>query len=358
MTPFTRDLLVQRPTFGVPILHSHFDAALEQLREFGRFDSGGSILAITGPPQAGKSLLLGMLVEFLFLEVFRESPETSRPVVGASAQTSREGRTAPKFIYEMLLADCGNPLFDLEKLAQARYRPSTLLSETRMLTILTQAFRILGTAFVIIDEAQYMVRSKDNDFRTALLESLKSLVSGSRTLVLAGGYEFIELLLGHRAHLAARTTVLHLGRYHEEGDDVISWQRILRSFSELDSLALESDDVLLRHGDILLRECHGVIGILEHRIQKARMLAAAAKRPIDARILHACRPTSEQWETIRADIEMGESRLSQIEFDSHGSAPIVASAASKPERRRPASKRRTAAFERQPKRIMEGFETE
>lgn len=309
-TAFIKEALQKRPPFTQPFLHRNFNTAFKKAQTFTQIETGGSILAVVGPTHVGKSMLKAMLLDFIFENVFDRAPPEFTPVIGCSASTGREGRTSLKFVYEMLLTDAGSPLFDPTKLALATgYRPTGVSTEAKMLAALVRALCCIQCRFVFIDEAQYIVRAKDPFFRSTILESLKSLISETRTLVLFGGYEFLDALISNQAHLAARSTILHMDRYRQTEADWNAWLQIIREFQNSSVLEWESEDLLFTHAEDLLIECHGVIGILEKRLQRAQMAARAKESPITSSILKSTRLVEAAYNTIAVDISHGESLL-------------------------------------------------
>lgn len=307
LTPFLTDLLSFSPKLTGIIAHPVFDECLRELHEFARFDQGGSLILVTGPSQAGKSMLLRSFVEFLHGEIFVEEVERELPVIGAAAQTAWEGRSVPKYVYEMLLGDAGSPLHDVQKMiASLGYTPSKSTTEERLLLALTRAMRALNVRYVLVDEAQFLARSKDERFKSSLVESLKSLITYDRTVVLVGGYEIAGVVLEQREHLATRPYVIHMRRYRNETDDFKAWLQVMKKFHESSYLHFEDDRVLLDAAPKLIEECHGQVGQLQTRLLEAKFKAGAKGMPITREILSECRQRDEQWKAIRNSILAGD----------------------------------------------------
>ena len=313
ITPFAREMIDLAPSLIPLIDHERFRRARIALEEFAKLDRGGSIVIICGPSNAGKTALLKTLIEFMVDQIFVGVAENEVPVIGASAQTTREGRTTPKYLYEMLLAEVGNPFFDHTKNALAGgYSPRRGKSETDLLAALMHAMRAVKTKYVLVDEAQYMVRARDVEYRSSLVESLKSLASTNRSLVLAGGYEFANVVLSQRAHLAARAKTIHMERYRDTKQDVESWCAIIKAFEQCESLELESADLLRELALELLEECHGVVGILQDRLIMSHMIARAEGRKITADDVRNCKLPEDASKVILNDILAGERTLQKL----------------------------------------------
>lgn len=310
MSPFLTEALAKRPLLTPPFLHRKFNVVYEQVCAFARLETGGSILAVVGPSQSGKSLLMTLLIDLLITDIFRDAQSGTAPVVGCSAQTARDGRTSLKYIYEMLLAEAGGILHDPEKLQHTvGYNPVRSNSEAAILGALLKALRCLRTRFVIIDEAQYIVRAKDAFYRSTILESLKSLISESRTLVLFGGYEFLDALVSHQAHLVARSTILNIDRYCNTRADRKHWIQVLKQFELSQSLSLANPTLLCELSDYLLEQTFGVVGLLERRLQRAHMLATLDGGTITEEHIRNTELTSVARDTFEQDLSLGDELL-------------------------------------------------
>lgn len=316
------------------VAHSSLMSCLNQAISFCRIDGGNSLLLIVGPSHAGKSALLSLLSRHLSAEVFSTDSPDYMHVIGATALTSREGRTTPKYIYSTLLEDLQHPLFYTDHLeSSADYRPNIRFDETFLLRRLRSSMEARDTRFTMLDEGQYLVRAKDADFKASLLESLKSLVTPRSSLIMAGGYELAEVVLSARAHLAARTIVLHLSRYKNSPEDKEQWLAILKAYSVSSCLRLSQPDLLIRNADLLHEQCHGVVGMLEKRLIACKMRSESNDAAIDTAILTATAPSQNAWNTMQVDIAHGEEVLSAYEVG-------VAPTAKKP---RPAPKKKNGA---------------
>ena len=306
ISPFVQSLLTRTPKLTNSLAHRNFEQAAKQLFKFGDFCVGDTLILVVGPPHVGKTQLLSLFAEYLTKKVYSESGERT-PVIGVRAQTSREGRTVPKFVYQELLADLGNPIFSFSKRQEApNYKPNLRIDESYLLRALTNGVQAQDVKAILIDEGQFLVRAKDEAYKSALVESLKGLIFRETAVVIAGGYELADVVLSYRAHIAATTIVVHLPRYTGAKKDFETWLTILKSYSESKIIALSAPSLLLKNAEKLLIECHGVIGILEKRLMECAMRAACQNGSIGQNEIDATSPFKEAWETIRNDVEAGE----------------------------------------------------
>ncbi|WP_454832875.1 ATP-binding protein [Pseudoxanthomonas wuyuanensis] len=342
------ELLEHRPRLTETLSHPNFELCARELECFAEFGPG-QLIVVVGPSQVGKSMLLKLFVEFLVSEVYRDVPQDRLPIIGANANLARDGRTAPKYLYEMLLGDAGSPLYNTAKLLEAAgYRPTKVSSEHALLAALTRGLRALKTDYVLADEAQFMVRASSKAFQASLLESLKSLISFQRSAVLVGGYEFAKVLLEYREHLASRPMLVHLERYRYTDDGYTHWLKVLKAFSESHLLEFENDQVLLHLAEELLNECLGVIGILQSRLLRSMAHAKATNTRISEKIVRSFRLKKGQWELLRTAIESGEETVNKLveeedwDFSGNGGADYTD---------KPKERRNRKPFARNPRRV-------
>lgn len=364
VTPFQAELDQIRPSFtSTPIDHPNFAFPWNYFKEFARTSNGGDIILIVGPSNSGKSQLLSMIAKHLRESVFPEVESGSVPIIGASAQTSSDSRMTPKHLVETLLADGGHLMFDAEKqVRMGFYTPSQRITEAKLLRLLSGMLVSCNVRYVLIDEGQFITRTKDKLFAATLVESLKTLAGPQRNLVICGGYELLEPVLAYRAHVAARTVVLHLAPYQLPTGSR-AWAAILKAMTVNGTLGC-SEHVLRAFANELLDECNGCIGVLERRLRDASAWAAACGAVLDESVLRARRPNRMKWEAERNDIDVGLANLGLVEWSSGDDGrPVLVSSglerhgkfkssSSKKER----TSRSTRPFERKPNRFPGNFE--
>lgn len=302
---------MRKPILTPTINHRNFRLCKGKLESLGRMLPPETAILIVGPSHSGKSLLLGYLISSLLEHAFAKADPRHTPIIGFTAQTSREGRTAPKFALHELLEEVGHPFFQPNLLdgGKPTYRPSLRLDETFSLRALKQSLHIANVSLVAADDGHNLVRSKDESFKASLLESFKSLITPRTSLVMCGGYELAEVALAYRAHFASRVIIIHLPRYSDSETDHQEWLIALGEFSRSPLLRLANPDLLVSNSRKLLHECHGVIGLLEKRLVDAQANADARGADLSQQDLDETTPTTAAWDTIHNDIAKGESLL-------------------------------------------------
>ena len=359
---FLTELRMRKPILTEPLNHRNFALCKERLESLARMLPPESAILIVGPSHCGKSFLLAYFISFLLQSTFANSEPRYKPVIGFTAQTSREGRTAPKFALHELLEDVGHPFFQPHLLdgKESPYRPTIRYDETFCLRALKSALHAANVSVVVADDAHYLVRSKDESFKASLLESFKSLITPRTTLVMCGGYELADVALSHRAHFATRVIMIHLPRYQCTEVDQAEWLGVLGDFSRSPMLRLDDPDLLVSNSAKLLHECHGVVGLLEKRLIDAQALADARDTALSATVLEETRPTMSAWETIRNDIGKGESMLGMKIADVVPPTDLRRNEAveKKPaSRKQESAQTRRAPFERIPRRTQPAVKT-
>lgn len=311
-TAFERDLDRITPTLIGVVRHRNFIATEVFLRTFCENIGGGNIIAIIGPSNCGKSFLLLRLAKHLREVVFKEAAPESVPIIGAFVLPSNDSRVTPKYVIQMLLGDAGHPLYDPMKLEQSRHRGSAgSKTEADHLKLLRNLFSIRRVEFVLLDDAQSIARTNNEEFGATLLEALKVLSGPGQNLVLTGGYELLGPLLAHRAHLAARVTIVHLAPYEGEAD-YGAWQGIIKAIEEANPHGIGQNGALRACSRELYVQCHGCIGVLDKRLQQVIAYTAACNQSISAEMIRAVRPVQAEWSTIAKDIALGRAALAQV----------------------------------------------
>lgn len=363
---FFRELAMRKPKLTGMVDHRNFRVCLNELKELFRLGPTEATVLLAGPTHAGKSQLLAYLASFLQTEIFRDADENDRPIIGCSAITTRQGRTAPKYVFQELLEDVGHPFFQIDPLSagESLYKPAIRADETYSLRALKGAFHSRNVIVVMIDDAHYLVRAKDEEYKASLLEALKGLVTPRTTLLLVGGYELATVALAYRTHFAERLLVVHMPRYGKSKGDRDEWRRVVANFAESKALKFNPPTLLSDVADRLRFESHGVIGILEKRLIRAEAYAVARGERISLKVLNETRPVDVQWRATEADITTGEkllgTRVGIIDVPMH-TAPGASSGEPRPpdthKRKRGNGIKKPRPFERVPRRALSAVHT-
>ncbi len=324
--------------FRSPLLHRNFVHARHQFIDLVRSSPGGKVIALVGPTNAGKSLIVKSLLRTLDNDLRPIGPATI-PLVHLDIATSNDGRISPKHLTVKLLKAVKHPLFEHDGEMDERdyYRPSRGRDEGSMRVALEAALDYRNTVLVVLDEAHHLTHTKNHELRSNVLQSIKCLCAINRTLVLIGGYELAYQGLFDSAHFAGRLACIELPPYAADRGDLEEWDRILKFCSKYVSLSPRS--LLLDNADLLLEATNGSFGLLEKALWFARSISNDGL--ITKSTLRAGFPTQAEHAKIRLDIQAGQRALESF----RPCEVMPATSFSK-------STRRQKPFQRKPNRVL------
>ncbi len=266
------------------------------------FSGSGSVIAMVGPPRAGKSTAGRAAAK----EVYPRAAEDTVPYVIADCSRTDVGHISMRYLTLDLLGKLGHPFY-----GDGQHSLRINLTETNARLQLRRAIEHRQTKLIIIDEAHHLLRVKSRSGREAALESLKCLGNETGALILLiGGYELLKECFCS-AHLNGRLSILHLARYGTNAADIQCFDRILASYDML--LPWAKGHSLLDMREFVYAGSLGSCGLVGNwtLLALARMSATGASR---LRMDHFKQARYEQQlEEICADIEFGEAALRPIE---------------------------------------------
>lgn len=340
-----------------PIEHRLFRRARSRYRQLVYNARPGTIVALVGSTQSGKTIILNEIFAELVLSVNEEVPGAI-PYVKLKVQATSDGRTKLRWLALQLLKMLNHPMYrhigSLEE--PAPYVPSGVLNENKMRDSLEVALEVRRVLQTFLDEAHLLIKTANRNFRDDLLESIKSGLGIDRSLALCGGYALAYGGLFDSAHFAGRTVLHDCGYYRPNiDDDVFEWRRILKTFAS--ALALERDTLLDEYAIELMLGSHGVVGLVDKWLWTAKQYADDDGCAINASILRASSPTIKEQETIEADIRAGQDALSRCGLSNMALDESKANEQPRTKTEPDKKPRKGRPFERKPKRIqMNGFE--
>lgn len=299
---------------GARFQHPRYVEAVRSAAALITFSGSGSVVAMVGPPRAGKSTAGRAAAR----EVYPHSSPDTIPFVVVDCSRTDAGYMSMRYLTLDLLAQLGHPFYgDLEHSLRLK------LTETNARLQLRRAIEYRQTKLLLIDEAHHLLRVKDRSGREAALESLKCLGNETGALVfLIGGYELLRECFCS-AHMNGRLSVLHFPRYGTSAADASCFDRILASYDVL--LPWAKGHSLLEMRDFVYEGSLGSCGLIGNWVllALARMSSSRSKR-LRMEHFNASR-YQQQLAEIALDIEFGESSLRPIEED-HRIFPDVAMA--------------------------------
>lgn len=325
--------------FRSPLLHRNFVLARQQFVDLVRASPGDKVIALIGPTQVGKSLIVKSLLRTLEDDLRPAGPATM-PLVHLVIATSNDGRISPKHVTLKLLKALRHPLFEHDgEMDQASYyRPSRARDEGSLRVALEAALDARDTILAVMDEAHHLTHTKNRELRSNVLQSLKCLCAIKRTLALIGGYELAYQGLFDSAHFSGRLVCVEFPPYAATKADLEEWDRILKFCGK--HVSTSPTTLLLQHADELLEVTNGCFGLLEKVLWFARSVSSGG--PITYPTLRSAFPSKSEHMAIRSDIQAGQQALAAFKPSKlHGSVDPP-----------PQSKGRPKPFKRKPSRVL------
>lgn len=337
-----------------PLEHARFVDANEVFGKMCLSSPIGMVLALVGPTQVGKTIVLERISAELQADAMK-APSGLIPFIHLQIESVSEGRVKGKWLDLQLLKQLQHPVYmhigDLDE--REHYAPSRGRDEGSLRNALKSALNARKVIKTALDEAHLLTRTMKGDFRGNILESLKSLSAIDRTLILCGGYELAYMGLFDNAHFAGRTIIYDFAAYESTPEDLHEWARILKSFG--DYLPLSPRTLLVQRAETILRAANGSIGLLEKWLWACNTYAVAKRCPVDFEVLRMWAPSVNEQKVIANDIKRGKEALARLPTigptsasksvsQLQGTSPSQAAAVS------PIPKNTRKPFERSPKR--------
>ncbi|SPB14770.1 ATPase AAA [Caballeronia novacaledonica] len=166
--------------------------------------SQGGIVLVCGPEGAGKTTLIKRMVETTLQRGLSQTNAKAGviPAVYVLAPVSGGDGFSWKLFYHRILAQLGDKL-------GAHPRATNGYSLAALRTAIERCLRERQVRFLIIDEAENIVRQTRNKHQLALqFDALKSLVNQCGTQLVLVGTDDVRQLVSHSAQLARRTHVI------------------------------------------------------------------------------------------------------------------------------------------------------
>lgn len=297
--------------------HRNFRDALDELFTQCSFAPDGALIQFFGPTGAGKSTVLGKVEQRLYRTDDRKEASFI-PCIAVSLANAIGGSFSWRDFFFRALRAMDDPLLDqpVRVTEQDRRRllaqPMSRLrdSEHQLRMKFEAAVDHRRTRFVLIDEAQLLLRTTHRRRAIDQVDAMRTLASATGTVVvLAGTYEMLGLW-NLSAQLNRRCRDVHLSRYRRAQEDLLEFERILETLTRV--LPLRSGQSLRSWNAYLYEGSFGCIGILKEWIERALVEQNLRKSPyllLEHFKARAFQPA--QQNLIRDEIEGGERLMSR-----------------------------------------------
>jgi len=307
--------------------HKHFSRALDLAATYASLSPPGGMVLVVGTSGSGKTTLARKLIQRLVGDGTTWS-EGSVPVCATSICNDVGGLFNSKNLVLRLLQRIDHPFYGLNvvdasdtcgslEVGRVRLR----YSEPHLRLVLERAMDLRSTKFVVIDEAQHLLKTASVRQAVNHLDSIKSLAERTgAVIVLVGTYEVLPIW-NRSAQLNRRLQDVILDRYKIEiRDDLLEFERILESYARI--LPLANSSLLHEMNEFLYEKTFGIIGELARLLAGAHALMIVNKeKAIDSTMLKQSAHSATKLKTMVREALGGEELL--VGGDDEGASPIT-----------------------------------
>lgn len=307
--PHYRKIIANLRAHTMP--HRNFVEARAALQAHVALAVPGSVIALVGPTNAGKSYVRRDLRRVLLGEA-RDQSAHDIPMIVVEAANAHDGLFTMKHFTIRALEEIAHPILgDMGGVGDpSSYLPRLRMSETVLRVALEKGLKHRKTKFLVVDEAAHLTIGRSEKRSAEVLDSLKCL--GNTTdvvLILIAGYDLLPHLFTS-AHFCARLRLIDFPEYRNNVRDRDEFDRILTTLSPM--LPLERGATLLDYSDSLFEGSVGLYGLLLRWLE-ASIGAMMADRSVvlTARHLSSTR-LQAQIDLVKGEIQDARSRLDRV----------------------------------------------
>lgn len=239
-----RNLRLDHATFRNAFLRAHAHAAMSAPTQ---------LIIVAGPTRVGKTTL-GKRLAHELISPDREEDGTI-PLVRIEAATTNQAKFSTKHFTLRMLEELSDPVSTIGDGISIRYRQS----ETHLRIQLERCLRFRKTRFLLVDEAQHLLRTTSGVRPGEVIDTLKSLANETGiTIVLMGGYELLGTCIDS-PHLNGRLTIIDFPPYGDDENSIREFDRVLLA---LGKILPTKDGFLPNNREVLYRGSLGCVGLL------------------------------------------------------------------------------------------------
>jgi hypothetical protein len=298
--------------------HRNFEATHALVQSLATYAPQGSMILIAGASGTGKSTLSRKLIGSLTGPP-ASWPKGSLPIISTSICNDVQGLFSSKNFVLRLLDAVQHPFYSESpghSSASPSHDPELALerirlrySEPHLRLALESALAFRGTKFILLDEAQHLLKSGSERKAVDNLDSIKGLAERTGTTILLLGTFEIVPIWNRSAQLNRRLQDVVLHRYYSDRPkDLEEFARILEAFEEL--LPLHKELSLVKEAEYIYECTLGIIGELSRLFTGAcARMSASQKTSIDLATLKLAAHCAAKLQTLRRETLGGESEL-------------------------------------------------
>lgn len=327
--------------------HRNFEATHALVQSLAAYAPQGSMILIAGASGTGKSTLSRKLLASLTGPP-ASWPTGRLPIISTSICNDVQGLFSSKNFVLRLLDAIQHPFYSASpghSSASPSQTPELALerirlrySEPHLRLTLEKSIASRETKYIVLDEAQHLLKSGSARKAIDNLDSIKGLAERTGTTILLVGTFEILPRWNRSAQLNRRLQDVVLHRYYSERtDDLEEFARILEAFEQL--LPLDKNLSLVREAEYIYGCTLGIIGELSRLFAGAcAQMSALQKTSIDLATLKLAAHCAAKLQTLRRETLGGESELrGEVAILDSGEDPqsVPAKGPARPGRRRP-----------------------
>jgi len=233
--------------------HATFSNAFLRTYSHAAMSAPTQLIFVAGPTRVGKTTLGKRLAHDLILP--SQSEDGVIPLVRVEAATTNQAKFSTKHFTLRMLEELADPVSATGEGISIRHSQS----ETHLRIQLERCIRHRKTRFLLVDEAQHLLRTTAGVRPGEVIDTLKSLANATGlTVVLMGGYELLGACI-ESPHLNGRLTIIDFPPYGDDETSIAEFDRVMLTLGKL--LPIKSD-FLPRNREFLYRESLGCVGLL------------------------------------------------------------------------------------------------
>jgi len=238
---------------ALQLRHAHFENAYRRAYTHAALSQASQIIVVAGPTRVGKTTLGRRLTAEL---ISTNSEDDGRiPLVRVEAATTNQGKFSTKHFTMRMLEELQDPVSSIKEGMALRHSQS----ETHLRLQLERCLRYRQTRYLLVDEAQHLLRSTSVSRAGEVIDTLKCLANVTGiAVILMGGYELLRICI-QSPHLNGRLTIIDFPPYGDDDESIHEFDRVLLSIEDI----LPSRPGFLRENhEVLYRGSLGCVGLL------------------------------------------------------------------------------------------------
>lgn len=282
--------------------HARFDLAYRRAYSQAALSVPSQLIVICGPTRVGKTTLGRRLSAELVATKEGSNDGGTIPLIRIEAATTNQGKFSTKHFTLRMLEELCDPISTIGDSISLRRNQS----ETHLRLQLERCLRYRKTKFILVDEAQHLLRTTSQLRTGEVIDTLKCLANvADLTVILIGGYELLDACI-KSSHLNGRLTIVDFPPYGSDAESTEEFDRILVTLQELVRC---KHGLLMQHREALYEGSLGCVGLLMGWLMKALAeMKAHSQRELQFCHFQATR-FAIQNQAIADEIALGSSLL-------------------------------------------------